>query len=211
MSAGDTQGTNLTMSSRALRRAQKGKKLNLKLRVEMKTLSLKTGKIKTCFNNFHFLKTKQSSESEPESSGLNQKAVGLNQKLWMSNLSLWLFQRIKRRVKKCRIWWWFWWIIWETLWQWIFYQVSSSHLLIRSMKLYQLILLGSTPIPELKKKFGGAVSGGNSVLSEINFESTASESGFAKTVKRKPFKRKMDSSLQNHFGLHSVPTNWLKR
>ena len=43
---------------------------------------------------------------------------------------------------------------------------------------------------ELKKKFGGAVSGGNSVLGEINSRALRQNAALNKGIKRKPFKRK---------------------
>lgn len=43
---------------------------------------------------------------------------------------------------------------------------------------------------ELKKKFGGAVSGGNSVLSEINSRALRQNAAFNRAIKRKPYKRK---------------------
>jgi hypothetical protein len=43
---------------------------------------------------------------------------------------------------------------------------------------------------ELKKKFGGAISGGSSVLGEINSRALRQNSAFNRVVKRKPYKRK---------------------
>ena len=43
---------------------------------------------------------------------------------------------------------------------------------------------------ELKKKFGGAVGGGNSVLSEINSRALRQNPALLRAIKRKPFKRK---------------------
>lgn len=43
---------------------------------------------------------------------------------------------------------------------------------------------------ELKKKFGGAISGGSSVLSEINSRALRQNPALNRAIKRKPFKRK---------------------
>ena len=176
------------MSSRALRRAQKGKEVELEAESGDEDIIVESRKSKNLFQQFSLLEDEQSSESEPESSGTESETVSEVVNVKSKPLP------VSKNKKKCK----------EhadsddafdELFEQhcgseSFTQVSSST---PSNPVNEALSVDPAWLDansELKKKFGGAVSGGNSVLSEINSRALRQNPAVLRAVKRKPFKRK---------------------